>query len=367
MALTELSVTAVRNLLSANLAPSPRINLLHGPNGSGKTSLLEAIHLLGLGRSFRASKPQAIIAYGQPALTIFGRTVQADGRVLSLGISRHQDGELCIRVDGKTSKTTAPLAMALPLQLINPDSFRLLEGSPRVRRQLIDWGAFHVEPGFLSAWKRLQQALRQRNSWLRHGIITAESRQSWDRQLCTAANEVDHYRQGYVLALQSVFAAILDELSPIEGLSLGYRRGWDRRRDLSEVLESTLERDRQMGFTHSGPQRADLIIRHHGNPAADTLSRGQQKIVVSALRLAQGRLLNEIGRQDCVFLIDDLPSELDRQNRASLCRVLERMNCQAFITGIDPGALDTDWSPLTPIKRFHVEQGKIHQELQGEQ
>lgn len=362
MALTELTLTAVRNLEPVSLHPSLRINLLHGVNGSGKTSLLEAIHLLGMGRSFRGSKPQASISHQQSVLTVFGRVVQGDGRLVSLGISRNIGGALSIRIDGKTSKTLAPLALALPIQLINQDSFRLLEGPPSVRRQLIDWGAFHVEPGFYSAWKRLQLALQQRNSWLRHGIINDQERLPWDQQFCLAAEEVDRYRHNYVMALQSVFAAILTELSPLEGINLSYRRGWDRRRNLSEALEANLERDRQMGFTYSGPQRADLVIRQHGQPATDKLSRGQQKMVVSALRLAQARLLSETRHQDCVFLIDDLPSELDPANRTALCRILERLGTQAFITGIERQALEIGWDQETPIGRFHVEHGHIHQE-----
>lgn len=164
MSLGRVTVTAVRNLHPVTLNPSPRINILYGPNGSGKTSLLEAIHLLGLARSFRSQRLSPVIQHEQPACTVFGQVLWNDGRVRNLGVARNRLGELQIRIDGQNVRSAAQLAESLPLQLINPDSFRLLEGAPKVRRQFLDWGVFHVEQRFLPAWHRLQTALRQRNS-----------------------------------------------------------------------------------------------------------------------------------------------------------------------------------------------------------
>ena len=148
MSLTRVTVTAVRNLHAVTLSPSPRINILHGANGSGKTSVLEAIHLLGLARSFRSLRLQPMIQYEQPACTVFGQVQLPDGGLCSLGVSRERDGDFQIRIDGQNARSAAQLAEALPLQLINPDSFRLLEGAPKIRRQFLDWGVFHVEPRF---------------------------------------------------------------------------------------------------------------------------------------------------------------------------------------------------------------------------
>lgn len=183
MSLSRITVTAVRNLHPVTLSPSSRINILHGANGSGKTSVLEAIHLLGLARSFRSTRLQPVIHYEQPACTIFGQVQLAEGGSSNLGISRDRQGELQIRIDGQNARSAAQLADLLPLQLINPDSFRLLEGAPKIRRQFLDWGVFHVEHRFLGAWQRLQKALRQRNSWLRHGTLDGASQAAWDREL----------------------------------------------------------------------------------------------------------------------------------------------------------------------------------------
>ncbi len=241
MSLSRVSVTAVRNLHPVTFSPSPRINILYGANGSGKTSVLEAIHLLGLARSFRSTRLLPVIQYEQLACTVFGQVELAEGGHSALGISRDRQGEFQIRIDGQNARSAAQLAEILPLQLINPDSFRLLEGAPKIRRQFLDWGVFHVEPRFMSTWQRLQKALRQRNSWLRHGTLDAASQAAWDRELCLASAEIDEYRRAYIKALKPVFEQTLSELVELEGLTLSYYRGWDKEKELSNVLASSLQ------------------------------------------------------------------------------------------------------------------------------
>ena len=116
MSLSRITVTAVRNLHPVTLSPSSRINILHGANGSGKTSVLEAIHLLGLARSFRSTRLQPVIHYEQPACTVFGQVQLAEGGSSNLGISRDRQGELQIRIDGQNARSAAQLADLLPLR-----------------------------------------------------------------------------------------------------------------------------------------------------------------------------------------------------------------------------------------------------------
>ena len=354
-------VTAVRNLHPVTLTPSPRINILYGANGSGKTSVLEAVYLLGLARSFRSTRLTPVIQYEQPTCTVFGEVQLAEGGTSNLGVSRERQGDFTIRIDGQNARSAAQLAELLPLQLINPDSFRLLEGAPKIRRQFLDWGVFHVEPRFMSTWQRLQKALKQRNSWLRRGTLDVPSQAAWDRELCLASAEIDEYRRAYIKALKPVFEETLAELVKLDGLTLSYYRGWDKDRELADVLAGSLLRDQQMGHTQAGPQRADLRLRMGAHNAADILSRGQQKLVVCALRIAQGHLVGQARRGQCIYLVDDLPSELDEHHRRALCRLLEELRCQVFITCVDQELLREGWQTETPVALFHVEHGSITQ------
>lgn len=360
MGIRQLQINGVRNLHPVTLNLSPQINVFYGENGSGKTSVLEAIHLLALTRSFRSNRIQPVIQQQQEQCLVFAELhdVSLD-TVHRLGMSRNRQAELQLRLDGQSIKSAAELAAVLPVQVINPDSFSLLEGAPKVRRQFLDWGVFHVEHSFMPAWQRLQHSLRQRNSLLRHATIDPISQQSWDRELSLASAQIDQLRQAYIHQLKPVFEEVLGKLITLEGLSLSYYRGWDRERELSEVLLSNYERDRQLGYTQAGPQRADLRIRIGTTNSVDVLSRGQQKLVVCALRIAQGYLLSRLRQHNCIYLVDDLPSELDQQHRKALCQLLENLNCQVFITSIDKDLMIHDWSEATSVKMFHVEHGQI--------
>ena len=248
----------------------------------------------------------------------------------------------------------------LPLQVINPDTFSLLEGSPKLRRTFIDWGVFHVKhQDFFPLWKRMQKALKQRNSLLRHGRINDFELTSWNLEFEKAATVIDQLRDEYIQKLTPVFNRVLSELSDLNNLTIQYYRGWDRDRSLQEVLTSALERDMRSGYTHAGPQRADLRIRVGKGSAVDILSRGQLKLVVCALKLAQGFLYQEMQNKQCIFLVDDLPSELDIPNRQKLCQLFQTMKCQTFITCVDKGALANCWLPDTDVKMFHVKHGQI--------
>lgn len=360
MSLSRVSVTAVRNLHPVTFSPSPASTFFTAPTAAAKPVFWKPYTCWGLPVRFVAPVCCRSSSMSSVPVLCLVRWSWLRGHS-ALGISRDRQGEFQIRIDGQNARSAAQLAEILPLQLINPDSFRLLEGAPKIRRQFLDWGVFHVEPRFMSTWQRLQKALRQRNSWLRHGTLDAVSQAVWDRELCQASAEIDEYRRAYIKALKPVFEQTLSELVELEGLTLSYYRGWDKDRELSAVLAGSVQRDQQMGHTQAGPQRADLRLRLGAHNAADILSRGQQKLVVCALRIAQGHLVSQARRGQCIYLVDDLPSELDEQHRRALCRLLEDLRCQVFITCVDHELLREGWQTETPVALFHVEQGRITQ------
>ena len=365
MTINKLMVKDVRNIQSLTIIPSPFINILYGLNGSGKTSVLEAIHLLSLARSFRSSRLKPVIQKDKSKLTVFGQLLSENHSLIPVGVSRDINDEFFqIRVAGESLRMTSELAQLLPLQLINPDTFRLLEGSPKVRRQFLDWGVFHVKQrDFLPIWKRAQKALKQRNSLLRHARMRGSSLEAelapWDLELAKSADAIDRLRADYFEEFTPVFHQVLEELTDLSKIRLSYFRGWEKERSFHDVLRDNLTRDIQSGYTQSGPQRADIRVRVDGSNAIDTLSRGQQKLVVCAMKLAQGLLHTKTSGKKCVFLVDDLPSELDAVHRQALCKILQNMQSQVFITCVEREALTNCWLPGVDVKVFHVKQGRI--------
>ena len=362
-ALSRLNIYHVRNLQAVDLPALQRVNVFFGRNGSGKTSVLEAVHLLGMARSFRGSI-KSLVTHGQPSCTVFGRVASpASTAGLPLGVRRHTSGDSRIKVGGRAVRTVAELVEHLPLQVITADSFDLLTGAPGSRRQYVDWGVFHVEHRFFHQWQRFQRGIKQRNKLLRRGKIAPDELSVWTRDLAEAGAALSDYRQAYLGLLVPRFKAMIARLAPaLEGMDLRYRQGWDKKLTYAEALENSRDIDIEQGYTHVGPQRADIrvMIEHH--LAAETLSRGQQKLVVCALKLAQGQLLAELGHGRCTYLVDDLPSELDREHSMLVCELLASMDAQVFITCVQHQDIEAVWpsSGREDMAMFHVEHGKVH-------
>ncbi|WP_439509279.1 DNA replication/repair protein RecF [Marinimicrobium koreense] len=368
MSVSRLSIQSLRNLESVSLTPSPRTNLIYGQNGSGKTSVLEAVHTLALGRSFRSHKHKPLIQWGREQFTVFAE-IQHQGSRIPVGLQRALTGEVNFKVNGRAVGSLAELASVLPLQVIDAHTFLLLEGSPKVRRQFMDWLVFHVEPSFFPAWKAAQRCLKQRNSLLRRDRIEPSELSVWDRELSNLTQQIHECREKTIERFRPVFLRLLEEFIRIPGVSLSYQRGWDKNRSYQEVLADNFERDRHMGYTQSGSHRADLRINVEGQPAGDILSRGQQKLVVCALKIAQGYVYAQETGGRCIYLVDDLPAELDGEHRATLVDWLDKLETQVFITGVDKPSLLADWQdrPDAITRVFHVEQGTVTADVNTEQ
>ena len=367
MSLTRLEINRVRNLKQVKLPVLARINVFFGRNGSGKTSVLEAIHLLGMARSFRGSSVKSLITHGELNCVVFGQAGSASGPGSTLGVQRGIAGEALIKVGGSPVKSVAQLVEHFPLQVINADSFELLTGAPGARRQYLDWGVFHVEHRFLEQWQRFQRCIKQRNKLLRHGKIQEQELSVWTRDLATSGAAVGEYRKAYFKLLVPRFLAVVEKLVPsLEGgLELRYQQGWDRQSSYAAALEASISADREQGYTHVGPQRADIRVMMNGRLAADTLSRGQQKLVVCGLKLAQGQLMSEQGKGSCTYLVDDLPSELDLEHSRQVCEVLAAMKAQVFITCVDQADIAAVWpQDISGISMFHVEHGTVKSAIQ---
>lgn len=353
----KLTVTAVRNIEGLDFEPISTVNILHGENGSGKTSILESIHLLASGRSFRTSKLEPLINSDKEEAIVFARL--ADGKEIGLSKSRRQKHHLKFRSENQANWEN--VARELPCQILDSNSFLLLEGGPNSRRQFIDWGVFHVEHGFVENWRRTKKSIANRNLLLKQRIPDHAQIAAWDSELCLAAGEVDRAREAYFHIFVPLFMELYRGMNgaDADSLRIEYERGWDPDRPLEDVLAANRDIDIRYGATQSGPHRADLSFVIGRSKAVDILSRGQQKILVSTMKIAQGLLLSRALDRKCIFLVDDLPSELDHDNRAAVLSQLVGMGGQIFVTCVEISSILDSLPGQPKLATFHVERGTI--------
>lgn len=367
MRITRLDIANLRRFERVSLAPAPGLNLIVGGNGAGKTSVLEAMHLMSYGRSFRGRVHEGLVRDGAAALEVFlewrPAGVAAAGPVRKAGL-RHSGQSWEGRLDGADLRHLGELCAALAVVTIEPGSHALVTGGAEPRRRFVDWGLFHVEPDFLPLWRRYARALKQRNALLKRGLRDPQL-EAWELELTASGETLTARRQDYLEQLQAPLQDILSDLLPAAGQSgLVFQPGWRREElALADALLLSRDRDFAVGHTTVGPHRADWRIDHAGIPGRNALSRGQAKLTALSTLLAQATLHAGLGGDWPVLALDDLASELDQAHQR---RVLERVlatGAQVFLTGTEPPAVlhALGGAPLV----FHVEQGQLFPEVHG--
>ena len=367
MSLAELIVDDVRCMERAELRLHTGQNLIWGGNGSGKTSLLESIFLLGRGRSFRTRNSERLIRHGRDRLVVFGRTAPDVDPAIehlaaseqpalpghSVGVQVSRAEGTVARIDGASAKSLTELTQVFPVQIIDPGIHKLVEEGGHRRRRWMDWGVFHVEPQFGDWWLRYTRALKQRNAALR---TQPDQAGAWDPELVRLGELIAAARRGFVEALLPHWEQTVLALSGLEP-ELHYFKGWAQDATLSTALAASRVRDDAKGLTHPGPHRSDILLRMNGKPAREVLSRGQQKLVAVAMTLAQLKLLQATTQTRPTLLLDDPAAELDGDHLRRFIEEVTRLRSQLVLTSLHPHAHLFG----TPDRMFHVEQGRVEQ------
>jgi len=394
-----LQISHLRNLTQVNLQPAA-CNVIIGANGSGKTSLLEAIFLLSRGKSFRHHQPKRYIQHHQNTVTVHAKLNDSS----ALAIQKQADATTLLRLNQTTVYNQSILTEQLPTLLIDPSTMDMLEQGSASRRQLLDWLVFHMKQGFHPQWVAYQRLLKQRNSLLKKSRhltqVQLSELKSWDKGLSSHAALIHHYRERIFTEWQPYFAESIEQLLPsyAEQLSLSYNAGYDTSIALDIQLNERLEQDLQLGYTRIGNHRADVHVHWHSDDsiemngeyasaalkndvsaklptlkeqAANVLSRGEKKLLITALRLSQLPLLlnaeqNVDSQRDGfntratpVVLLDDITAELDDRAIEILLSTLSQLPCQVFMSSLTDDIVPLIKDLWSNPNMFHVKQGNI--------
>jgi len=384
MSVAKLITQNFRNLDGAALNFHSKLNFFVGDNGSGKSSLLEALFFLGHGKSFRTSKADVLACHDKSHFVVSVK----NGKDCQLGLSRDINSGLTnIKIDGERHSRLSELAKNIAVQIVTPESFKLFFGGPKERRRFVDLGMFHVKHDFSKQWKNFNRVLKQRNACIRVGTAVSDSGAMlsyWTEQFCKMSLDVALVRQAYVSSLVAELDVWINLLLPNlqNRVTVQYLQGWPLKKELAAVLASNQEREFNYGYSLYGAHKFDVKFLLDKQSLETQLSRGQQKLFLLALTFAQAKLIASVNRVKPILLIDDIGAELDSNSRSMLSLAIEKLECQVFITAIESNVLQpffdrfcddedsnatgfvsdsllSQTSSTENYKVFHVKHGKV--------
>ena len=357
MRLTELRIKDLRCIEQAELQLSPGINLVTGANGAGKTSIVEAIHLMGYGRSFRGRVRDGLIRSGAQQCEIFIRWLEGESSERHAGL-QHTGSAWQAKLNGQHTSSLTELCAEIPLVTFEPGSHELIGGGAEHRRRYLDWGLFHVEPEFIQQWRRYARGLKQRNALLKTGANPGLL-EPWEREMASGGESISRYRAQYLEQLDTELNAAVSEYLPELGKAqLSFMPGWKRTElSLQDALILSRQRDLVTGNTSVGPHRADWRVDYDKLPNRETLSRGQEKLTALACVMAQAEHYAHRKNEWPVVCMDDLASELDSEHQQQVLAHLNASRAQVVLTATENHA---DYEKQIHIEtRFHVKHGRV--------
>ena len=359
MLIANLQVNNIRSIAQAGFQPKAGVNLIYGKNGSGKTSLMEAIALLGYSRSFLPCQTKELVRFGQQQLQVFAQVETVSEKQKSfdkLGFGYHLKDGKKLRLNEEKARSE-DVVRHLPLAVLSPKSFDILEGPANERRKRVDWGAFHVKHGFREEWQKYRKLLLQRNASLKQATRSEEI-SHWTNALVESAERVTQIRREHVQEMLPFLHSRLKRLGFSKNLVVEEDVGWSSTSSFAAQIEQGFDSDKRLGSTQKGAHRYDLRFLVEGHKAKNVLSRGEKKRVLCALLFAQIECLRASGKIS-VAILDDVSSEFDQDAISALVEEVADLCDQTFVTVVD--------SPLlSGLSRaggvFHVEQGVLTEE-----
>lgn len=317
-----------------------------GPNGSGKTNLLEALYVLSYGSSFRGNDRE-MIAHGRDWFRLTA-TYAGLQRGLTCRIESSTAIDKQFVLDGvKRARLTH--TYRLPVVLFEPEHLRLLRDAPSLRRDYLDTLLVKLQPDYAWLKHQFERVLLQRNNILKRRLPKAtrdDQLFAWDISFADLAEQIAHRRAGLVALFNQqigeVYSNIAQAQHTVEVCYEQKTTGDDYRATLLAALQTSVERDSERGFTTVGPHRDDLVVKLDGVSALSAASRGEMRSLLLACKIIELGLVSQQSEHTPLLLLDDVFSELDSKRRRALAGLAT--NYQTIITTTDADAVSGHFS-----------------------
>lgn len=345
---TDLRMQNFRSYKDASFELSPGVNIIVGPNGSGKTNLLEALLVIARGNSYRV-KDYELIQFGKPWARIDCHSESSGRRTVKIVVAPEQSKEY--EIEGKQFKRLT-MQHTLPVVLFEPNHLQLFAGGSERRRDYLDDLLEQTTPGYGTTRRQYRRALAQRNALLKQGPGVSKAQLfPWDIRLSQLAGVLVRTRTDLVNRINKDFGNLYKELSQTKTkIAASYDSRWPVEAYESQFLkrlESSFDDDRQRGFTSSGPHREDLVIEFAGHQVQEIASRGEVRTAVLALKIIELKIIEDIRETTPLLLLDDVFSELDGKRRHALTDYLAPY--QTFVTTTEADAVLDHFTENTNI------------------
>lgn len=349
MALSDLRLQHFRSYADASFEFGAGVNIIVGPNGSGKTNLLEAILVLAHGSSYRVHDAE-LLQFDEDWFRLDSHLEPGDSeRTVKLVTQPrlHKTYEL----DGRVYQRLT-LQHTLPVVLFEPNHLQLLHGTPELRRNYLDDILEQTSPGFISFRRNYRRTLSQRNALLRRPHLPSNQELfPWNLRLSELGATITRTRAALCQQLAESLSGIYADISQADtNVTIEYVPKFpleNYESHLLNKLETHTHEDAARGFTAYGPHREDFLVTYNGKPADEYASRGETRTALLALKIIELQLLEEVRGQTPLLLLDDVFSELDGVRRRALTGFLQRY--QTFLTTTDADVVVKHFTESTII------------------
>jgi DNA replication and repair protein RecF len=357
MWLTQLTCRRFRCLGELNFSPEPGLNIIHGDNAQGKTSLLEALLYVCTARSHRTLNERELARHGEEGFSITA-TAQRRDREVHLEAHYWQKAKR-FKINGVPQTRVSDILGRINTVFFSPEDVALVKGSGSMRRRFLDMEISQINPRYLAALQRYRQALKQRNSLLKQHRPDPALLEIWDAQLAPAGQILMDERAAFITDLSVQAAAAYQRIATVETLALTYTPDLERAEDFEAILRDTRDHDIRRKQTLRGPHRDDIEILIEGRPARIYGSQGQQKSAALALKLAEIELVQAQTGEYPILMLDEVLAELDAHRAQALFESLQD-KVQCLVTTTERELAEKIGG--RPYRRYQMVQGRIENE-----